>query len=221
GGEFTSAGGVSANRIAQWNETNVGFPPSAWSALGPGFNDRVLAIERFNNLIHAAGQFTLTGDKLTSVNRIAQWNGTAWLPLGTGGADGAVRALLSENANLYAAGDFTHMGGIAATHFARWNGTAWTAVRGGTDGTVSALAAYHNEVHAGGSFLNVRSAVISSPGWARYLEAGAPWIDRQPSSATVACNGSVSFSAASALGYGGLMYQWRKDGVPLSDGPTG
>src|SRR5262249_4185894 len=60
GGEFTMAGGASANRIAQWSENaNSIIPPPAWSAMSNGFNDLVNSLERFNNLTIAGGQFTM------------------------------------------------------------------------------------------------------------------------------------------------------------------
>jgi hypothetical protein len=314
GGEFTTAGGVAASRVAEWNEnaTTVLNPP-AWVALGNGFNGTVFAVERFNNVIYAAGAFTASG--ATSLAHIAQWNGSAWVAVGTGlngtcnalkvyngqlyaggsfttagglssgglarwngtswsivggnfagtvyaletwyfylaiggsypglsgnpnialynsstgaysvldtsgGANGAVRSLLSENGFLYAGGDFTHIGGVAAAHFARIDGLsfAWAAVHGGADNTVSALAAFNNEVHAGGDFLNVRSGAIPSPGWARYLETGVPWFPVNPQSTSGQCGHEVSFSAHGALGYSGNG-TWRHNGVLLSDGPTG
>jgi hypothetical protein len=69
GGAFTSAGGVSANRIAKWNG-------SAWSALGSGMNARVDALTVFDDgtgpALYAGGFFTTAGG--VSANRIAKWN---------------------------------------------------------------------------------------------------------------------------------------------------
>ena len=314
GGEFTTAGGVAANRIAVWTENEISAnPPPAWAALGPGFNDIVFALERFNNLTVAGGQFTATGDGVTALAHIAQWNGTSWQPLGTGlngtcyalrvyngslyaggsftfangtlhtgglarwdganwnivggdfvgtvyalevynnklviaglypgisgspniaqydsttgsystlgtgGTDDTVYSLLSENGNLYVGGQFAHAGGLVAAHLARWDGSTWSSVRGGADSTVFALAGYHNEVHAGGAFSNVRNGAINTPGWARYLETGAPWVAQQPQSATGSCGSEVSFTVRGAVGYSQTI-TWRHDGVPLSDGPTG
>jgi len=46
GGEFTTAGGVTVNRIAKWNGTN-------WSALGTGMNGSVRDLAIFNNELYA------------------------------------------------------------------------------------------------------------------------------------------------------------------------
>ncbi len=311
GGEFTTAGGLGANRVAQWNENanNILTPP-AWAVLGNGFNNTVFAIERFNNVIYAAGLFTASG--ATSLAHIAQWNGSAWVSAGTGlngtcnalkvyngqlyaggsfttagglssgglarwngtswsiivgtfsgtvvalevfnsdlivagsypgitgnpniakynsvsgaystlgagGADSNVHSLLSENGNLYMGGDFSHVGGVAASHLARWDGSAWSSVRGGADGSIFALVGFNNEVHAGGDFLNVRSAAVPAPGWARYLETGIPWFPVNPQSTGTQCGQELSFTAHGAAGYS-LNYTWKHNGAPLEDGPTG
>src|SRR4249919_3318408 len=70
------------------------------------------------------------------------WDAT----IGAPGANDDVRAFASfdEGAGprLFAGGDFTQMGGIAAAHIARWDGTSWTAIGTGFDGPVYALAVY-------------------------------------------------------------------------------
>src|SRR5207237_6626432 len=99
GGQFTTAGGASTNHVAEWSENaNAAFPPPAWSALGNGFNDTVNCVERFNNLTIAGGQLTASGT--TTLNHIAQWNGTTWAPLGSG-LDGPCFALKVSNGKLY------------------------------------------------------------------------------------------------------------------------
>jgi hypothetical protein len=79
GGDFTSAGGVSANRIAKWNG-------ASWSALGSGMNDTVEALAVFDDgsgpALYAGGLFTTAGG--TAANRIAKWNGASWSALGSG-----------------------------------------------------------------------------------------------------------------------------------------
>ncbi len=57
GGFFTSAGGVSAHRVATWNGT-------IWSALGPGWTQAVLSLQSFDDglgggaKLHAGGWFS-------------------------------------------------------------------------------------------------------------------------------------------------------------------
>ena len=73
GGDFTNAGGASANRIAKWN----GF---SWSALGSGVDDVVeaLAVDGSGD-VYAGGRFATAGG--VAANRIAKWDGSSWLAL--------------------------------------------------------------------------------------------------------------------------------------------
>jgi len=72
GGGFTTAGGVTVNRIARWNG-------SAWSALGgpagTGMNNAVRALAVFDNAsspaLYAGGSFTIAGGLSSSY--IAAW----------------------------------------------------------------------------------------------------------------------------------------------------
>lgn len=65
-----------------------------------------------------------------------------------GGGNGSVIAITSFDDGsgagpaLYAAGDFTSMGGVSGTkHIARWNGSTWTSLAGGVNDGVFALLA--------------------------------------------------------------------------------
>src|SRR5262249_5709822 len=119
GGSFTTASGVPANRIAQWNGTN-------WQALGSGFADATaLSVAVHNGQLFAGGSFTAAG--ATTVNRVAQWvPGTpgAWQPLGAG-TSAPVNALASFKGNLVAGGDFLTAGGGSMNYIAQWSGAAW------------------------------------------------------------------------------------------------
>lgn len=151
GGEFTSAGGLAANRIALWTEPLV-FGAS-WSAMGSGFNGSVYTIERHNNITYAGGAFTLSG--ATAVNRVASFNGTSWVALGTG-MNGVVHALKSYGGFLYAGGSFTTAGGVTTGGLARWNGSTWAGPTGGNFlGTVYALEVHDDELIIGGDFVGL------------------------------------------------------------------
>ena len=81
GGDFTTAGGNPASRIAKWNG-------SSWSALGSGMNGSnpgfapVTALAVSGSDLYAAGGFTNAGG--VEANRIAKWNGSSWSALGSG-----------------------------------------------------------------------------------------------------------------------------------------
>ncbi len=144
GGEFTTAGGNTANYIAQWNG-------SAWSALGSGMNGYVTALTVYNGSLIAGGDFTTAGGN--TVNYIAQWNGSVWSALGSGMSGNAVSALIVYNGNLIAGGEFTTAGGNTVNSIAQWNGSAWLALGSGLNGgNVTALTVYNGNLIAGGEF---------------------------------------------------------------------
>lgn len=163
GGYYTNAGGIAANNIAKWNG-------SEWSAVGIGlglnYDGAVLAIAfDGNSNIYAVGSFKTAGD--VNVNRIAKWDGSAWLAsvtsidspgtgIGSSGpsTNGTVRAIaLDVSGNVYVGGDFTTAGGIATSNIAIWNGSEWSALGAGLNNVVNAIAIDGGgNVYAGGSF---------------------------------------------------------------------
>jgi hypothetical protein len=71
-GQFSSAGGVVANRIARWNG-------GAWQALGAGAASSVLALAACNSDLVAGGGFSVVGGQVSS--RVARWSdmGVPWI----------------------------------------------------------------------------------------------------------------------------------------------
>ena len=132
GGDFTTAGGVSAERIAKWNG-------ASWSALGApgsGMNDAVYALAVFDDgsrpALYAGGAFTTAG----GVRRldIAKWDGTSWSALGTPGSgmNGAVYALsvFDDGSGRRSTRAALHHGRRRRrrAYIAKWNGTSWSAL---------------------------------------------------------------------------------------------
>ena len=156
GGNFTTAGGVAANRIARWNG-------SAWFPLGSGMNSSVTALTSLpNGDVIAGGVFTNAGG--VPVNNIARWNGSAWSPLGSGitSANTAVVFALTTlpSGDVIAGGVFSEAGGVAARNIARWNGSAWSPLGAGVSNTLNALATLPNgNVIAGGIFTSPGSRI--------------------------------------------------------------
>ena len=145
GGDFTTAGGISATNVAQWNG-------SSWSALGSGINGTVRALAISGPNLYAGGNFTAAGD--ISATNIAQWDGNSWLALNSGldSTHDTVYALAVSGTDLYVGGDFTEAGGIAARYIARWNGNTWSALSSGMNGTIDALLVLGTNLYAGGNF---------------------------------------------------------------------
>ena len=142
GGTFTTAGGVSAKRIAKWDGTS-------WSALGTGLNNTVFCITVSGNDVYVGGGFTNAGG--VSANRIAKWDGTSWTSLGTG-CDNFVQSIAVNGNTVYAGGTFTQAGGVFANKIARWNGTSWSAMGMGLNGDVESVINVGNDIYVGGFF---------------------------------------------------------------------
>ncbi len=149
-GEFTTAGGVSANRIARWDG-------QSWSALGAGVSGSAFvivapfALASFDDgdgggpSLFVGGNFTHAGSKL--VNYLAKWRAAGWSATGTG-LNGDVRALATidllngAGPSLYVGGGFTSAGSVGLAHIARRQGRGWAPLGAGLDAQVEALAAY-------------------------------------------------------------------------------
>ncbi|WP_035558499.1 T9SS type A sorting domain-containing protein [Hymenobacter sp. IS2118] len=154
GGQFTQAGGISADNVAKWN----GLTWSSLSFAGAnGTNSAVNALAvAANGDLYAGGRFVAAGGVLA--NRIARWNGTVWSSLGTGAANGlnvdVVALAVTSTGDVYAGGGFTQAGGMAANQIARWNGTTWSSIGAGLAGGYAAALAIDaaGGVYVGGSF---------------------------------------------------------------------
>ena len=144
GGQFTTAGGVAATNIAQWNGSD-------WSALGSGLDSGVSALAVSGTNLFVGGSFTTAGGVVA--NSIAEWNGNSWSALGSGlNSYADVLALAVSGTNLFVGGQFTIVGGVAATNIAQWNGSSWSALGSGLNSVVFALAVSGNTLYPGGQF---------------------------------------------------------------------
>ena len=101
--------------------------------------------------LFAAGDFTFF-EGLSSVNRIARWDGVSWSPVGSGIGDGMVLRLGSlvpagGAPALLVTGTFGHAGGLAAAGIAAWRGAAWSAPEPSIDPVpgVGALEAWDSD----------------------------------------------------------------------------
>ena len=141
GGNFTSAGGVSANYIAKWNG-------SAWSALGIGVDFVVNALAVYNGELITAGAIS---PPVPAIGKIAKWNGSSWSDLGTGVND-AISTLTVYKGELIAGGYFTTVGGVSANRIAKWNGSSWSDLGTGMNAEIYFLTVFNNELIAGGNF---------------------------------------------------------------------
>ncbi len=167
GGEFTTAGGAPANRIAKWDG-------STWSPVGSGLNGAVHALLVLDDRrggsarLVAGGAFTTAGS--SDAFRIAAWDGQSWSSLGLG-LGGAVQSLAAFDDGtgggtaLYAAGTFASAGFTPANNIAKWDGTAWSALGAGVNLSAYSMAVFDDgsgsapALYVGGNF----SAAGGSP----------------------------------------------------------
>jgi len=177
GGEFTTAGGTTVNRIAKWS-SGVWSPLASGSPSTPGTSGTVYCITRSDTDFYVGGSFSTAGG--TTVNNVAKWNGTTWSPLtGTTGAgtNGIVYAILYYpgllSNSLIIGGSFTDAGGQAVSNVAIWcnyNSSGYNFIplqessNQGTSGTVYALSRSNvsNLIYIGGDFTAVANGNVSA-----------------------------------------------------------
>ena len=156
GGNFDTAGGIPAARIAKWDNLN-------WSALGEGTSGFVQAISIVDDYLYAGGNFNLAGT--ITANRIARWNFTnsIWETLGDG-LSGSVNAITSNENYVFVGGDFetasdTENSSKTVNNIARWSyESGWEALgqdaQVGVNSSVLTLAFSKSleELYVGGTF---------------------------------------------------------------------
>jgi len=147
GGYFTTAGEVSAINIAAWDG-------STWSPLGTGLTGGIhtpaaSALAVYNGKLIVGGHFTYAGG--ASANYIAEWDGSAWSPLGTG-MSSSVLSLTVYDDKLIAGGSFSTAGGVSANRIAVWDGSTWFPLGTGMNNSVYALTVYGDKWIAAGEF---------------------------------------------------------------------
>ncbi|QDU66312.1 carboxypeptidase-like regulatory domain-containing protein [Engelhardtia mirabilis] len=187
GGRFTNAGGMAASQIARWDGTS-------WSTLGAGtksftlFKIGIQALAVFDDgsgsgdKLYAGGDFTLAGGAPAS--HIAQWDGSAWSPVGSGvsGTFGVNALTVHDDGSgagpaLYAGGDFTTAGSATANRLAKWDGSNWTALGDGVDQTAYALASFDDGSGAGSVLFAGGDLFLAEGIWCRRIAIwdGAHW----------------------------------------------
>ena len=217
GGDFSTAGGVSAKRTAKWNGTS-------WSPLGSGMETYVNALTVYNGELIAGGLFTTAGG--VSANRIAKWNGTSWSPLGSG-MNSAVYSLTvfddGSGPALYAGGAFSTAGAVTTGRIAKWDGTSWSAL--GNElitGSPFALTAYNSALIVGGEG-NFIAWEVSTHGIAKWdgmswssLGSGVGPLGTSRVDALTVFNAELIAGGTFTTAGGLLSPYWARWGVPAS-----
>jgi len=132
GGKFSNenTGGLSLLKVCKYDvNTNL------FSVMGSGFNANVWAIKLSpDGILYAGGEFTASG--AVTENYIAYWNGTTWLPMGSGmtpvvgsGITTWVRGIdIGSNGEIISVGNFSSAGNVITERAAIWNGSTWVNI---------------------------------------------------------------------------------------------
>lgn len=125
GGQFLTAGGVSARNIARWDGR-------AFSPLGAGVAgglERVAALAASKDGLFVGGDFTIAGD--VSARQLAIWDGFRWQPSAVRTSE-SVRAIAARGQEIFVAGgSFEIPDGAKTTGIVRWDGRTWSALASG------------------------------------------------------------------------------------------
>ena len=138
GGQFYSAGGVAANRVAKFDGKN-------WHALGVGLDNGVVGsyadVKSFAvfdedgsgpgpSALYVAGTFMKAGS--VTANGVAKWDGSTWSAVGNGLMDGQALCTFDPDGGgsaptaLFMSGSFYN--GSWTSAVARWTGSTWTNI---------------------------------------------------------------------------------------------
>lgn len=175
GGIFTTAGNVSASRIAKWSASD-----STWSALGSGLNYNCLALAvDSSGDVYAGGDFTTAGG--ITVNYMAKWtvSTSTWSAFGAGANAPCYALAYDSTRNIMYAGNPSVINGVGVYGLAKYNmaTSTWSAVdsrNGVSGGAVRAIALDSSgNVYIGGFFTTAGPGTINRI--ARWNIANSTW----------------------------------------------
>lgn len=143
GGRYLSLSGqpTSQSPIVRWNGTSWVLLPSSFQTNFQPVYSMSLYPETSGFSVYVAG---VVGYPYNNIAKFDRGSWSAIGPTNSAGTNGTVYALCLHNdgagVGLFAGGEFTTAGGVAAQHIARWNGSTWAPVGQGADGPVLSLA---------------------------------------------------------------------------------
>jgi hypothetical protein len=173
------------------------YSGGAWTSLGSGTiggsipTSTTAMLVVSDTEIYVGGKFTTIGG--TSANKIAKWNGSAWVALGAGISYSLVTAIAKDGSgNLYVGSTNESNTG----YLSKWDGSAWSLI--GTfpssmdPGRILAIAINGTDIYVGGHWDTVNS--VSAPYLAKYN--GTTW----------SSIGSPDYTVFSVEFSGGVLY---------------
>jgi hypothetical protein len=191
GGTFTTANGVTVNRVCYWDGTT-------FVAMDSGVNNAVQSIAiAANGDVWVGGSFTTVGSGATACDGLAVWDVSAstWtaVNVATGGSSAIYSMVLDGAGNLYIGGNFTDWNGDADIDYVAMRSAAGTWTQLGTSPFSSTR--YPNNHHA---------MAIDADG---NLWSGSGTSGGTSQAILVKWDGSTWTTVAATLGGGGLNDQ--------------
>ena len=204
GGQFATAGSVTARSIVQWDGTR-------WLPLAEGV---IGAVGTMAAMDLGGGQQLFVGGRFRSAGSVeafgvARWDGDEWHAVGQGtGTDQQVNTLTvfdsGDGEELFAGGAFTITNGARGSRLMKWDGQAWSSLYSGLSGPVLAMLSVDEPdgrvLIVGGDFFAVEANLDPYP---RYL---ARWDGNAWSPLGEAFNGPVHALALHDAGNGPELY---------------
>ncbi|MFT3685589.1 MAG: hypothetical protein QM783_11780 [Phycisphaerales bacterium] len=121
-GSIQTIGGRPINNVARWDGTR-------WQPVGNGLYFINGASTTANNIFSFGGSLYLfTKTNSGSIYHFARWDGSTWTIDPFPAANGFISQTVQGPDGLYFLGDFTSIGGVAATRIARFDGTTFYPV---------------------------------------------------------------------------------------------
>lgn len=166
GGAFANAGDAYLPAVARWQGGDWVAAGEELDTAGASTDPVVYTFATYQGNLVMGGCFESSG--ATTLDGVARWNGSAWVPIGAGFDSlrftcnpsqtwnqlNGIHRLLPVGSDLYAGGSLFEGSGLNGV--ARWDGASWNAVGGGaTNGVVFDLAEIGGDLFVAGTITTV------------------------------------------------------------------
>jgi len=167
GGDFRIVGAQRVDHVARWQN-------DAWRALGSGLLRNEWGdspATPYAITTDAAGYLFVGGDYTVAggaqLSNLAMWDGEQWFAIGNANARVRDLVVAEDEGALYAVGEFTQIGGIAANHVARLDldTFVWSALGSGVNDNVYAVDYADGILYVGGAFKTAGAVSAEDVAW--------------------------------------------------------
>lgn len=150
-GEFyITYGGLTTNPTGNYVVVIKKWDGNNWVQVGNLFDNNINKVIKYGNNLYAAGDFTQCGN--TTINKIAKWNGTAWINVGIGLPISNVYSLAISSKFFLAGGNLPNYQAADYNSISKWDGSAWRPLSNGVNDNINCVTVDGNNVYIGGKF---------------------------------------------------------------------